>query len=111
MVDLSCIQIPFVSTWEYEMHFCKMLTFANKQVVRRASIIYITNDNRNFIIRRSIKTKLCDACVDNNCKWYIGAFMKSKFNGLWMVTSYMSPHTCVPISCCVESVDYLFICC
>ena len=96
MVDPSCLQIPFVSTWEDGMHFCKGLTFANKQAVRRALIIYAATDNRNFIIRRSTKTKLCAECVDDNCKCYVGAFMKSKLNGLWMVTSYMGPHICIP---------------
>ena len=64
--------------------------------MRRALIIYVATDNRNFIIRRSTKTKLCAAYVDDNCKWYVGAFMKSKLNGLWMVTSYLGPHTCIP---------------
>ena len=72
MVDPSRLHIPFVSTWEDGMHFCKGLTFANKQAVRRALIIYAANDNRNFIIRRSTKTKLCVVCVDDNCKWYVG---------------------------------------
>ena len=64
------------------MHFCKRLTFANKEAVKRALIIYAANDNRNFIIRRSTKTKLCAACIDDNCKWYVRAFMKAKLNGL-----------------------------
>ena len=64
--------------------------------MRRALIIYAATDNRNFIIGRSTKTKLCAACVEDNCKWYVGAFMKSKLNDLWMVTSYMGPHTCLP---------------
>ena len=72
MVDPSCLQIPLVSTWEDGMHFSKGLTFANKDVVKRALIIYATKDNRNFIIRKSTKTKLCIACIDANCKWYIG---------------------------------------
>ena len=42
--------------------------------------------------------KLCAAYVDDNCKWYVGAFMKAKFNGLWMVTSYVGPHSCIPFS-------------
>ena len=78
------------------MHFCKELTFANKQAVSHALIIYVATDNRNSIIWRSTKTKLCTACVDDNYKWYVGAFMKSKLNGLWMVMSYMGPHTCIP---------------
>ncbi|XP_050254176.1 uncharacterized protein LOC126700180 [Quercus robur] len=28
--------------------------------------------------------------------WYVGAYMKTKFNGMWMVTSYVGPHTCIP---------------
>ena len=95
MVNHSRLEIPFVSTWEDGMHFCKGLTFANKEAVKRALIIYAAKDNRNFKIRRSTKTKLCAACIDNNCKWYVGAFMKPKFNGLWMVTSYVGPHSCI----------------
>ncbi|XP_065635921.1 uncharacterized protein LOC136070225 [Quercus suber] len=96
MVDPSHLQIPFVSTWEDGMHFCKGLTFANKQVVKRSLTIYAASHNRNFRIRRSATTKLCAACVNNNCKWYVRAFMKAKLNGLWMVTSYVGPHTCIP---------------
>ena len=78
------------------MHFWKGLTFANKEAVKRALIIYAANDNRNFIIRRSTKTQLCPACVDDNCKWYVEAYMKAKFNGLWMVTFYVGPYSCIP---------------
>ena len=53
MVDPSRLQIPFVSTWEDGMHFCKGLTFANKEAVKHALIIYAAKDNRNFKIRRS----------------------------------------------------------
>ena len=81
------------------MHFCKGLTFANKEAVKRALIIYAANDNRNFIIRRLTKTQLCPACVDDNYKWYVGAYMKPKFNGLWMVTSYVGPHSLYPLGC------------
>ena len=90
------LQIPFVSTWEDGMHFSKGLTFANKEAVKRALIIYAANDNRNFIIRRSTKTKLCTACIDTNCNWYVGALKKAKLNGLWMVTSYVGPYICIP---------------
>ena len=96
MVNPSRPQIPFVSTWEDGMHFCKGLTFANKKVVKHALKIYEANDNRNFIIPRSTKTQLCAACVDDNCNWYVETYMKAKFNGLWMVTSYVGPHTCIP---------------
>ena len=98
MVDPSRLQIPFVSTWEDGMHFSKGVTFANEEAVKCALIIYATKDNRNFIIRRSTKTKLCAACIDTNCKWYVGAFMKAKLNGLWMVTSYVGPHSSIPFS-------------
>ena len=33
------------------MHFCKGLTFANKDAVKRALIIYAAKDNRNFSIQ------------------------------------------------------------
>ena len=46
MVDHSRLQIPFVSTWKDGMHFSKGLTFANKEAVKRALIIYVANDNR-----------------------------------------------------------------
>ena len=78
------------------MNFSKGLTFANKEAVKRALIINAAKDNRNVKIRRSTKTKLCAACIDDNCKWYVGAFMKPKLNGLWVVTSYVGPHSCIP---------------
>ncbi|XP_050285509.1 uncharacterized protein LOC126725035 [Quercus robur] len=78
MVDPSLLQIPFLSA------------------VKRALIIYAAKDNRNFSIQRSSTTQLCAACIDDNCKWYVGAYMKSKLNGLWMVTSYVGPHSCIP---------------
>lgn len=96
MIDPSCLQIPFVSTWEDGMHFSKGLTFANKEAVKCALIIYAAKDNRNFTIRRSTKTKLCSACINTNCKWYIGAFMKAKLNGLWVITSYVGPQSLIP---------------
>ena len=96
MVDPSRLQIPFVSTWEDGIHFSKGVTFANKEAVKRALIIYAAKDNKNFTIWRSTKTKLCAACIDTNCKWYVGAFMKAKLNGLWMVTSYVGLHSCIP---------------
>ena len=50
MVGPSPLQIPFVSTWEDGMHFSKGVTFANKEVVKRALIIYAAKDNKNFTI-------------------------------------------------------------
>ena len=55
MVNPSRLQISFVSTWKDGMHFSKGLTFANKEVVKHALIIYTTKNNRNFTIRRSTK--------------------------------------------------------
>ena len=95
MVDPSRLQIPFLCTWEDGMHFCKGLTFANKEAVKNALIKYAAKDNRHFITQRSTKTQLCAACIDDNCKWYVGAYMKPKFNGLQMVTSYVGPHSCI----------------
>ena len=96
MIDPSCLQIPFVSTWEDGIHFSKGLTFANKEAVKRALTIYAAKDNRNFTIRRLTKTKLCAACINTNCKWYVRAFMKAKLNGLWVIMSYVGPHSCIP---------------
>ena len=96
MVNPSCLQIPFVSTLQDGMHFSKGLTFANKDAVKHALIIYAAKDNRNFTIRRLTKTKLCATCIDTNYKWYNGAFMKAKLNGLWIVMSYVGPHNCIP---------------
>ena len=96
MIDLSRLQVSFVSTWKDGMHFSKGLTFANKEMVKHALIIYTTKNNRNFTIRRSTKSKLCTPCIDTNCKWYIGAFIKTKLNGLWVVTSSVGPHSCIP---------------
>ena len=96
MFDPSPLLEPFVCTWQDGMHFSKRLTFANKSAVKRTLIKYAANDNRNFIIRRSSKTKLCATCTDDNCKWYVGAFIKAKLNGLWVVMSYVGPHTCIP---------------
>ena len=78
------------------MNFCKVLTFANKEAVKHALTVYAAKDNRNFKIRTLTKTKLTATCIDDNCKWYVKAFMKPKFNGLQMVTSYVGPHSCIP---------------
>ncbi|KAL0010633.1 hypothetical protein SO802_005741 [Lithocarpus litseifolius] len=92
----TMMKIPFVSTWGDGMHFSKGLTFANKEAVKHALIIYAAKDSRNFKIQRLTKTKLYAACIDTNCKWYVGAFMKAKLNGLQMVMSYVGPHSCIP---------------
>ena len=82
MIDPSCLQIPFVCALEDGMNFSKGLIFANKEAVKRALIIYVIKDNRNFTIKRSTKTNLCMACIDESCKWYVKAFMKAKLNDL-----------------------------
>ena len=74
------------------MNFSEGLTFTNKEAMKRALIIYTIKDNRNFTINRSTKSKLCATCIDESCKWYVGAFVKPKLNVLSMVTSYVSPH-------------------
>ena len=91
--------MPFISTWEDRMNFSKGLTFENKEAVKHALTIYAAKDNRNFTIRRSTKTKLCAACIDTNCKWYVKAFTKAKLNGLWMVTSYVGHTVVYPLAC------------
>ena len=96
MVDPLHLQIQFVSTWEDGMHFSKGLTFENKEAVKHALIICAAKDNRNFTIRRLTKTKLCATCINTNCKWYVRAFMKAKLNGLWVIMSYVGPHSCIP---------------
>ena len=49
------------------------------------------------MISRSTKKKLYAKCMDESCKWYVCAVMKPNFNGLWMVTVYVGPHTCIRI--------------
>ena len=97
MVDPSNIEIPFVSTWKEGMNLCKGLTFANKVEVKCALTICDIKENKHFMISRSTKIKLCAKCVDDSCKWYVCAVMKSNFQRLWMVTVYVGPHTCIPI--------------
>ena len=67
---MSSITICFYL--ENEMHFSKGLTFANKEAVKRALIIYVAKDNRNFIIRRSTKTKLCAHALTTTASGTLG---------------------------------------
>ncbi|KAL0015294.1 hypothetical protein SO802_002363 [Lithocarpus litseifolius] len=48
------------------------------------------------MISRSTTKKLCAKCVDESCKWYVCAVMRPNLHGLWMITVYVSPHTCIP---------------
>ena len=97
MVDPSNIEIPFVSTWKEGMNFSKGLAFANKVEVKCALTIYALKENKNFVISRSTKVKLCAKCVNESCKWHVVAFMNPKLHGLWVVIMYVGPHTCIPI--------------
>ncbi|KAK9982950.1 hypothetical protein SO802_032475 [Lithocarpus litseifolius] len=44
----------------------------------------------------STTKKLCAKCVDESCKWYVCVVMKPNLHGLWIVTVYVGPHTCIP---------------
>jgi len=79
------------------MNLCKGLTFANKVKVKRELTICALKENKYFMISRSTKVKLCAKCMDESCKWYVVAVMKTNLHGLWMVTIYVDPHTCIPI--------------
>ncbi|KAL0004954.1 hypothetical protein SO802_012515 [Lithocarpus litseifolius] len=96
MVDPSHVEIPFVSTWREGMNLWKGLTFANKVEVQRALVSCALNENKHFMITRSTTKKLCAKCVDESCKWYVCAVLKPNLHGLWMVTVYVGPHTCIP---------------
>ena len=97
MIDPSNVEIPFASTWQEGMDFSKGLIFANKEAVKHALTIYAIKENKNYIISRSTKVKLCAKCRDESCKWYVGAFMKPKLHGQWVVTVYVGPHTCISL--------------
>ena len=97
MVDPSNIKIPFVSTWKEGMNFSKGLTFANKVEVKHALTIYTIKENKNFVISRLMKVKLCAKCMNESCKWYIMAIMKPRLHGLWIVIVCVGPHMCIPI--------------
>ena len=43
MVDPKVAQEAFVSSWNADMNFVKMLIFANKEAVKRALTIYATS--------------------------------------------------------------------
>ena len=79
------------------MNFSIGLIFANKEAVKRALTIYAAKHNKNFMTSRLTKSKLFVKCMDGSCKWYIGAVVKPKHNGLWMVISYGGPHSCIPL--------------
>ena len=97
MVDSEVVQQAFASSWKEDMKFSIRLIFANKEAMKRALTIYATKHNRNFMTIRPTKSKLSMKCMNGSHKWYIGVVMKPKLNGLWMVTSYRGPHSCIPL--------------
>ena len=97
MVDPEVAQEAFGSSWNADMNFVKWLIFANKEAVKRALTIYATKHNRNIMTSRSTKNKLSVKCVDESCMWYVGAIAKPE-HGLWIVTSYRGPHSCIPLA-------------
>ncbi|KAL0001679.1 hypothetical protein SO802_015460 [Lithocarpus litseifolius] len=96
MVDPEVVQQAFASSWNADMNFAKGLIFANKEAVKRALIIYAAKGNKNFITDRSTKSRLSVKCMDESCQWYVGAVLKPEL-GLWMVTSYKGPHSCMSL--------------
>ena len=80
------------------MNFAKGLIFANKEAVKCALTIYAAKHNRNI---RSNRSRLSVKCIDESCMWYIGAIAKPE-HGLWMVTSYRGPYSCIPLDTAVD---------
>ena len=68
MIDLSNIEIPFVSTGKEGINLSKWMTFSNKVEVKHALTIYALKENKHFVISRLMKVKLCAKCVDESCK-------------------------------------------
>nr|XP_023872061.1 uncharacterized protein LOC111984675 [Quercus suber] len=101
MVDLEVVQHAFGSSWNADMNFVKGLIFANKEAVKRALTIYAAKHNRNIITSRSTKSRLSVNCIDESCIWYVGAVEKRE-HGLWMVTSYRGPHSCIPLATALD---------
>nr|XP_023920886.1 uncharacterized protein LOC112032347 [Quercus suber] len=101
MVDFEVDQQAFGSSWNVDMNFAKELIFANKEAVKCALTIYAAKHNRNIITSRSTKSRLAVKCVDESCIWYVGAVEKPKY-GLWMVTSYKGPHSCIPLATALD---------
>ncbi|KAK9997676.1 hypothetical protein SO802_022362 [Lithocarpus litseifolius] len=96
MVDPEVVQQAFASSWNADMNFAKGLIFANKEAVKRALTIYAAKGNKNFITDRSTKSRLSVKCMDESCQWYVRAVLKPEL-GLWMVTSYKGPHSCMSL--------------
>ena len=101
MVDLKVVQQAFASSWKEDMPFSIGLIFANKEAVKRALTIYVAKHNRNCMTSRSTKSRLYEKCVDESCKWYVGAIVEPKL-GLWMVTSYGGLYSCMPVGIALD---------
>ena len=81
--------------------FANGLIFANKDAVKRALTIYAAKHNRNIVTSRSTRCRLSVKCVDESSIWYVGAVEKPE-HGLWMVTSYRGPHSCLPLATALD---------
>ena len=101
MVDPKVAQEAFVSSWNADMNFVKGLIFANKEAVKRALTIYARKHNRNIMTSKSTKSRLSVKCVNESCMWYVGAVAKPE-HGLWIVTSYRGPHSCIPLATALD---------
>ena len=101
MIDPKVFQQAFGSSWNADMNFAKGLIFANKEVVKRALTIYATKHNRNIMTSRSTRSLLSVKCVDKSCMWYVEVVTKPE-RGLWMVTSYRGPHSCIPLGTALD---------
>ena len=102
MVDLEVVQEAFGSSWNVDMNFVKGLIFSNKEAVKHALTIYAAKHNRNIMTSRSTKSRLSVKCIDESCMWYVGAVAKPE-HGLWIVTSYRGPHSCIPLATALDS--------
>ena len=101
MADPEVAQEAFGSSWNADMNFAKGLIFANKEAVKRALTIYTAKHNRNIMTSRSTRSRLSVKCIDESCMWYVGAVAKPE-HGLWMVTSYRGPHSCIPLGTALD---------
>ena len=110
MFDPEVVQQAFASSWKEDMCFSTGLVFANKEAIKCALTIYAAKHNKNCMTSRSTKTRLSVKCVDESYKWYVGAVVKPKLR-LWMVTSYESPHNCMPLGTALDGrmMDYNFL--
>ena len=70
-------------------------------MVKRALTIYAEKHNRNIMTSRSTRSRLSVKCVDESCMWYVGAVAKPE-HGLWMVTSFRGPHSCIPLGTALD---------